>query len=651
MIRGKSNLKLLIVYMIVMLVISCFFFSMLLINDEKNETSDESSITIESNVRIETTVSEKSEDIFGSKEIVESIHNEKNIDNEESSDSSKQSEYIETSRIKSIDDPVIASLEKENKIISLEEGLRLLNNDIDDENVIIRQLDISEHKKYVKNVCIEGLLKELLGSAFYLDDVRAGEKVYNNFIISWDGLEIDRLLKLRKGDKVTAVVTICKKNSDEYDRYSDDNERDFHIVKDGDLGQKYFGFDISDKEDELELKYKDKDKVYDFADVYEDLTQVFSENYFRAMHIFRNIKIKAKAKVDSLVPIYSYFYYVYKFEKPIPDTDEKYKYAIMNLLGYDKKQSYYAFSNDSLVIYKAEKSKYVNAEVELMAEVDRIKRNSTYEDMVFELGSRNADIRFTVLEDNNADSKKDLSSKVNNIRELKIETFNEIYQNLDKIKVVGKDKINLYDDCCFGHVTIDIDGEIVNPDTGVVEKTAVNKNVPLIWRVIKIDENDDNKLLLMLETPNVIEKMAWSDSTSPVTYKDSAIRKFLNENFYNGHFDSNEKNKIYESEITSTIFKSFYDKIAAETMTTSDKVFILSSQEINDNKEFFIDQYQTSFIRDQRYGKDRYSLYRRNIIVFPYDQGSKIDEHEQETYKLDEKWSVYPCMYVDAKVR
>lgn len=646
----KNKYKTLILYVIVMLAISFFLFAVVLNNDENNETSNETTTSSETYESLESIESETSE------EIKESLENVESSNNIESETKTTENESQETT-IKSNNGSIIESLSKQNKIISLEEGLRLLKNDIEDENVIVKQLDVNEHKKYIKNVCIEGFVNQVRISEFYLDDVRAGEKVYKDFILPYYTADVDyeKVFKLRKGDKVTAVVTICEKYSDEYDRYSDDNDRDFHIVVEdyNDIGKVYLDFDTIENEDEIELKYKDKEKTYNFEDVYEDLTHVFSENYYRGMNIFKGIKIKTKAKVDSLLSIYDHCYFSYKLQKPILDSDKKYDTAIMNYLGYDNKQKtgLYAFSNESILVYKGDKEKHSNTEVNLIAEIDRLKRSTTYEDIVFKLGVRSRDIKFSILEDDNKNEKSETSSKVNNIKELKLETFGDVYNNLDKVKVVGQDKIYLYDDCCFGHVSMDIEKEITNPDTGVAEKAVVNKVVPLIWKVINIDEKDDNKVLLLLETPGIIDKMTWSDSSTPVSYKDSSIRKFLNGDFYNNHFSSSDKSKIFESEIISTIFKSFYDKIADETITTRDKVFILSSQEIKDYNRFFFDQYQTSFIRDQRYGKERYSLYRRNTIVFPYGQGTKVEDHEQETYKRDEKWYVYPAIYVDAKVR
>ena len=646
----KNKYKILILYVIVMLAISCFFFGLALNNDENDKTNTESTTITETYESLESIESETSEEI---KENLESIES---LDKAESVIETTETENQETT-IKNNNSSIIESLSKQNKIISLEEGLRLLKNDIEDKNVIVKQLEVNKHKKYVTNVRIEGLLNQARVSEVFLDDVRAGEKVYKNFIISYylGSVDIDKLSKLRKGDKVTAVVTICEKYSDEYDRYSDDNDRDFHIVVDdyNEIGKVYLDFETIEDEDELLVKYKDKDKVYDFEDVYDDMSRVFSENYYRAMNIFKGIKIKTKAKADSLVNIYDHCYFSYKLQNPILDNNKKYDNAVMNYLGYDKKQKtyYYAFSNESILVYKADKDKYASTEVNLMAEIDRLKRSTSYEDMVFKLGVRSYDIKFSILEDENNSEKSEKSTKVNNIKELKLESFNDVYNNLDKIKVVGQDKLYIYDDCCFGHVTLDIEKEIVNTDTGIVENAVVNKEVPLIWKVIKIDESDENKLLLLLETPGIIDKMVWSDSPTPVTYKESSIRKFLNGDFYNNHFNSNDKSKIYESEIVSTIYKDHFNDKVDYTITTKDKVFILSSKEIKECNKFFMDQYQLSFIRDQRMGEKQYSMYRRNTIKYPLGQGTKVEDHEQDTYKLDEKWSVYPCIYVNARTK
>lgn len=648
--NSKSKIKILIIYFIVMFVISYFFIGNILKRDEENPESSEITSEVVVNKNFESSKKIESEKNIESVESTENIESTESEESIEEIDNASKSEINITNVVSETNDNfVIESQDLQNNIISLEEGLKILNSDIENQHTIIKQIAINEHKKYVTNVRITGEVKEIRPYEIYLDNVKSGEKIYNNFIMSWDSVEEDKLHKLKKGDKATAVVTICKKNSDEYDRYSDDNERDFHIVRDSDLGKIDIHFVDSFHEDELEQKYSDKDKIYRFEDVYEDLSEVFSENYYRGMQIFANMKISANVKLDNLVFIYDNIYYVYKMENPILDNEKKYYEAIMNFLGYSEKQSQYAFSNESIVAYKIEKGKNASKEADLLAEFDRLKRNSKYEEKVFKLGSRNFDIKFTLLETENITVNS--NSKINNIKELNLESFNDIYNNLEKIKVVGQDRIYVYDDCCFGHITMDVEQKIINPDTGVEEKTIVNKKVPLLWRVIKVDANDDNKLLLLLETPGVIDKMSWGDGITPVSYKDSTIRKFLNENFYNEHFDSQDKSKIYESEIVSTVYKSYYDNKVDYTLTTNDKVFILSSDEIKETKKFFFDQYQTSFIRDQRINEKMYSMYRRNIIQFPYGQGTKIDEYEQETHKLDEKWYVYPCIYVDAKVR
>ena len=91
-----------------------------------------------------------------------------------------------------------------------------------------------------------------------------------------------------------------------------------------------------------------------------------------------------------------------------------------------------------------------------------------------------------------------------------------------------------------------------------------NYKMPITWKVLDIE---DGKALIICE--KLIEKMKFSDiDKHPEMYewKGSIIRKWLNEDFYNEAFNTEEKELIIETCLPS--------------VDTTDKVFILSSEEV-----------------------------------------------------------------------
>jgi hypothetical protein len=99
------------------------------------------------------------------------------------------------------------------------------------------------------------------------------------------------------------------------------------------------------------------------------------------------------------------------------------------------------------------------------------------------------------------------------------------------------------------------------------------KAEPIDWIVIDVD---DEKQLYLLSL-NVLEVLQY-DSTEPsnATWKDSELRAFLNDSFYNEAFNDDEKARIVDSEVINDI----NDHGLSGGENTVDKVFIPSVDEI-----------------------------------------------------------------------
>lgn len=82
------------------------------------------------------------------------------------------------------------------------------------------------------------------------------------------------------------------------------------------------------------------------------------------------------------------------------------------------------------------------------------------------------------------------------------------------------------------------------------------KGKPIEWQIL---DTREHKVLLI--TKQCIDEMAYNTEYKAIEWKDSSIRKWLNEDFYNG-FDEKEKSKILKNtEETDDIFLLSYENI------------------------------------------------------------------------------------------
>lgn len=126
---------------------------------------------------------------------------------------------------------------------------------------------------------------------------------------------------------------------------------------------------------------------------------------------------------------------------------------------------------------------------------------------------------------------------------------------------------------------------------------------PIKWKVLN-DTNDE----LLLITDSVVDFMEFYHSNLkrvisdqkiyPNNWEYSNIRRWLNNNFYNTAFNSEEKNKIIEKLINNKdSFHSFSSEYFKTQNNTKDKIYLLSYHEslIYFNKSCFYDESKLTF--------------------------------------------------------
>lgn len=96
----------------------------------------------------------------------------------------------------------------------------------------------------------------------------------------------------------------------------------------------------------------------------------------------------------------------------------------------------------------------------------------------------------------------------------------------------------------------------------------------IIWQILR--KNGDRALII---TEKAINDMPFDTKIHDVTWNDSLLRKWLNDNFYNNSFTEAEKNVIIETEVNNT---STLTDIVKSSENTLDRVFLLSKYEKED---------------------------------------------------------------------
>lgn len=97
---------------------------------------------------------------------------------------------------------------------------------------------------------------------------------------------------------------------------------------------------------------------------------------------------------------------------------------------------------------------------------------------------------------------------------------------------------------------------------------------PLEWKVLKVE---DGKALII--TDKIIDQVRFNEKYADVTWADSILRGWLNNEFFNKAFTADEKEKILTTAVSTPDNAKWGTKGGADT---EDKVFALSIQELEE---------------------------------------------------------------------
>ena len=141
-----------------------------------------------------------------------------------------------------------------------------------------------------------------------------------------------------------------------------------------------------------------------------------------------------------------------------------------------------------------------------------------------------------------------------------------------------------------GTVYTDTDGTEFIYDNDRFNKKAANdkyfKKEPIKWRVLSVDGND----AFLLADQNLDYR--FYDNLN-ATWENCKMRKWLNEDFYNNAFTDEEKNTILIAEVENWDNPPF----GTGGVTTSDKVFLLSLDEVTNPSYGFPTEYSATETR------------------------------------------------------
>ena len=488
--------------------------------------------------------------------------------------------------------------------ISLDEALELLYSDKKDENVEFYENDIHTHIRIVKNVSFSGTYSKMDFDNFYIDNVVTQNKTYNNIAIKMrmpygtgkdEGLENVNVDNLRIGDKIDVICSIAN-GLDFVDPSM--REANKHKYDDFLIYEKIMVKADRDDYDELALKYSDKEKIYELNEFYDDLATVSNENLKRSDKIFYGIQFTVNAKCIKKLDIYDNYYLEYKIKRKDGKAgdDSLIINSQYNYVGSDNNNEgkYYLTKNYFLLPienFVENKKITYNEKVRRAIILENKENQKGYRDLVF---------KYTTT----------YTSKINLVR---IDGWNDKEQEQAVFtKKVGVDeKIYIGDRVLFGN--------------------------NLYWDVVDVDYKDNNKILIMLTNDSVEENipiMSWASKKSS-TYKDSDVRKYLNGTFIGSYFTDIDIRRMYTTTLDVVVK---YNK-RTEYDIVSDKIFILSDDDIDEYKYTLTDPIATSFVRNQRDGSEKISLYRRRATI--------NDEFKQASDRVSEKWFVYPLVWIN----
>ena len=156
---------------------------------------------------------------------------------------------------------------------------------------------------------------------------------------------------------------------------------------------------------------------------------------------------------------------------------------------------------------------------------------------------------------------------------------------------------------------------------GSYPQIDASKN-PIEW--IVLDVLSDKALLL---SKHILDCMPYNSQFEEITWEQSSLRKWLNEDFYDIAFDDNNKKLIIKSNVKND--KEYFGGVKGGDDTV-DKVFLLSIEEV---KKYFGDNNKLDK-RLAAYG----TQFAKNIDFNGRKLYIPMDDNENEWYKNNSKY-------------
>lgn len=544
--------------------------------------------------------------------------------------------------------------------ISLEDGIKYLYND--EKNSFIYETYVPYYGgkicRRVRNVYIEGEFVDISPNELItLKNVKAGDKVFEEVYVSYDVYSNDKDAEdlknsfsyLRKGDIVCLIGTIIKGTDStvrDSDLYWDGlHANKFYVLhpkngeKDKDSIYYYFGYN---KEDPMYDKYSAKDKVFEYNEVLNDILDS-ADNMLRLDRIFTGVRFNAEVKCEKIIEKYSHEIYLKFNINNNPKKEEINRKEVGGGLWTYIDDRNQILEANSLAVSYGDKKEEANVDFEKFKRKD----NKTY---TFEINKweRGKPIIYMLPEEEEEDTEEDIkninkknvydSSKVEDIDMYDLtETYGDKPGGADDIddEETANDKNGEYEEDDTA------EGSINNPKTIGIDKIDLGDYIKLsndVYRVIKVDPNDKYKVLIFRHYPGGNAKSVKFSDEKKCTWHDSYAREYLNTDYFD-RYTEEELGRIYVTKNKDNLkgIKGVEDK------TSLDKFFVLSKDEILENKMFIDDEdIDRSLMRGQDYDISHITLYRNGIHAYYGQFSDARDMHSHE-------WPVYPAAWINVR--
>ncbi len=179
-------------------------------------------------------------------------------------------------------------------------------------------------------------------------------------------------------------------------------------------------------------------------------------------------------------------------------------------------------------------------------------------------------------------------------------------------------------------------------------KDSEEKEVSMIKRILQIEEPGDTVMIgsynwiilnksedkALLIKKVALEKRAYNIEAAAITWENSTLRQFLNNDFLLHTFSESERNNILQSNIENS--KSVYGTDGGNN--TLDSIFLLNTMEANEYQTFLKGVKNNSWLRSPGYSQ--------NSAAFMTEKGRVMDYGYMVT---SEDFTVHPVLWFNMK--